>query len=114
MPPHPKRQLGAKTEIDGFRLIWRLHREQHTSQGLDDWHGLAILVENETPRRRELYLEYPLAPTQGKNGVVRADSIRVPVHEKKVEAHIRQAIDAGWDPESRGKPFVFEVPELPG
>jgi hypothetical protein len=112
MPPHAKRQLGAKTEIDGFRLIWRLHREQHTN-GLDDWHGLAIHVQNETRARRDLYLEYPLAPTLNKNGITRTDTMRVPIHEKKVEAHIRQAIAAGWDPESRGRPFVFEVEELP-
>jgi hypothetical protein len=111
--PHPKRQLGAKTEIDGHRLIWRLHREQHTN-GLDDWHGLAIHVQNESERaRRDLYLEYPLAPTQNKNGITRTDTMRVPIREKKVEDHIRQAIAAGWDPESRGRPFVFEVPELP-
>ena len=113
MLPHPKRQLGAKVEIDGFHLTWRLRREQHTN-GLDDWHAVAIHVQNEDTRaRRDLYLEYPLVPVLNKNGITRADSIHVPIHAKKVEAHIRQAIEAGWDPESRGKPFVFDVPELP-
>jgi len=28
-----------------------------------------------------------------------------------VERHVRLAIAAGWIPEERGKPFVFEVPE---
>jgi hypothetical protein len=31
----------------------------------------------------------------------------------KVAAHIRLAMEAGWDPESRGKPFVYEVEEMP-
>jgi len=32
----------------------------------------------------------------------------------KVVEHIRQAMEAGYDPGSRGKPFVYEVAELPG
>jgi hypothetical protein len=31
----------------------------------------------------------------------------------KVLAHIRLAMEAGWDPDSRGKPFVYEVEEMP-
>jgi hypothetical protein len=30
-----------------------------------------------------------------------------------VEAGIRQALGGGWDPVSRGKPFIFQVPESP-
>ena len=28
--------------------------------------------------------------------------------ERKVESHIREAMAAGWDPDSRGKPFVYQ------
>jgi hypothetical protein len=40
-------------------------------------------------------------------------TLRLPISGDKVVAHIREAMAAGWDPESRGKPFVFEVAELP-
>jgi hypothetical protein len=40
--------------------------------------------------------------------------VRQNISPAKVLAHIRRAIEAGWNPESRGKPFVFEVDELPG
>jgi hypothetical protein len=38
---------------------------------------------------------------------------RPPIASAKVAAHIREAMAAGWDPESRGKPFVYDVAELP-
>jgi hypothetical protein len=106
----PKRQIGTSIEIDGVRLNWRLHREQQYFT--DGWQGVSIHVQNEKNAHRDLHLEYPLVPMQKQNRE-RADFVQVQISAKKVEAHIRQAITAGWDPESRGKPFVFEVPELP-
>jgi len=41
-------------------------------------------------------------------------TVRMPISAAKVAEHIREAMAAGWDPESRGKPFVYEVAELPG
>jgi len=35
---------------------------------------------------------------------------RPKLSEKTIEAGIRQALAAGWDPESRGKTFVYNVP----
>jgi hypothetical protein len=32
----------------------------------------------------------------------------------KVNAHIRRAMEAGWNPESKGQRFIYEVDELPG
>jgi len=63
--------------------------------------------------RRELHLEYPAVSTH-KVGYARADFVLQNISPARVQAHIRRAMDAGWDPESRGKPFVFEVDELPG
>ena len=39
---------------------------------------------------------------------------RVPVSAAMVEAGIREAMAAGWDPESRGQPCFYQVSELPG
>jgi hypothetical protein len=107
----PKRQIGSSIEIEGFRLNWRLHREQQFFA--EGWQGASIHVQNERDAHRDLYLEYPLVPSQ-KQARSRVDFTQVQIHAKKVEAHIRQAMAAGWDPDSRGKkPFVFVVPEPP-
>jgi hypothetical protein len=110
--PHAKRSVQAAITIDGFSLIWRLHREQQLCT-TDGWKGVAIHVSVAEGVRRELHLEYPAVKTQ-KVGYTRTDFVRQNISPAKVQAHIRQAMEAGWDPESRGKPFVFEVDELPG
>jgi len=109
---HAKRSIQTAITIDGHSLIWRLHREQQltTSEG---WMGVAIHVSVAEGVRRELHLEYPAVKTQ-KVGYTRTDFVRQNISPAKVLTHIRRAMEAGWDPESRGKPFVFEVDELPG
>jgi hypothetical protein len=110
--PRPKRSIQAAITIDGFALIWRLHREQQWCTA-DNWKGVSIHVKVAEGAYRELYLEYPAIGTQ-KNGWTRIDLVQPPISALKVQAHIRQAMAAGWDPASRGKPFAYQVTELPG
>jgi hypothetical protein len=109
--PRAKRSIQAATTIEGFSLIWHLHREQQWCDA-DGWKGAAIRVSVAESARRELLLEYPAKQTQ-KIGWTRVDPARPTIVAAKVEAHIRQAMAAGWDPDSRGKPFVYQVAELP-
>jgi len=107
-----KRAIQSSLTIDGVPLIWRLHREQNWT---DDQKavGLAIHVQVVGLVRRELYLEYPALRKQQNGYATPVLTIRPPIVAAKVADHIREAIAAGWDPESRGKPFVYEVAELP-
>jgi hypothetical protein len=106
-----KRSLEAKIEIDGFKLCWRLRSEpqRSTEHGHE---GLSIIVERIDGSFRELILEYPI-PTRERFGMQQPKffPVRPKVSKKLVEADIRQAIVAGWDPTSRGKAFIFQVPE---
>lgn len=110
--PHAKRSIQSATTIDEFSLVWHLHREQQLTTA-DGWRGVAIHVKVAEGVRRELHLEYPAVKTQ-KVGYTRTDAVRQNISPAKVAAHIRLAMEAGYDPGSRGKPFVFEVNELPG
>jgi hypothetical protein len=105
------RTIQSAVTIDGFSLIWRLHREQIWSD-TDGWTGVSIHVKPTEGVRRELYLEYPAAITH-KADYVRTEPVRLSISPTKVEAHIRRAMEAGWDPESRGRFQVYEVDELP-
>lgn len=109
--PRSKRQIEHAVTVRGIPLIWRLHREQQWC-GEDGWRGVAIHVSVAHGIRRELHLEYRALKTQ-KVGYTRTDRVVVNVRPGKVEEHILQAMEAGWDPESRGKAFVYEVEELP-
>ncbi len=109
--PRAKRSIESKVTIDGVALIWRLHREQQWNDA-DGWKGIAIHVRVPEGARRELHLEYPAVEGQ-KRGYTRIDPARPAIIAAKVEAHVREAMADGWDPDSRGKPYVYEVAELP-
>ena len=113
--PRAKRSIEATVTIDGRPLVWRLHREQQGSIA-DGWRGMAIHVRVAEGARRELHMEYPALETS-KKGLTRIGIDYCPrpgIVASKVEAHVREAMAAGWDPDSRGKPFVYHVDELPG
>jgi hypothetical protein len=109
--PRAKRSIQSTVTIDDFSLIWYLHREQQACN-VDEWKGVSIHVRVAEGVRRELFLEYPVKAMKGV--ILRPDAARQNILPAKVEAHIREAMAAGWDPGSRGKPFVYEVGELPG
>ncbi len=110
--PRAKRTIESAVTIDGFPLIWRLHREQQWFTK-DGWKGVAIHVRVAQGARRELYLEYPASGTE-KAGNTREAPARQQISAAKVEADIREAMQSGWDPASRGQPITFHVAELPG
>jgi hypothetical protein len=109
--PRAKRSLESAVTIDGFPLIWHLHREEQRLAD-QEWRGISIHVRVAEIARRELFLEYPTTVTQ-KAGWMRIEPPRPSVTSTKVEEHIREAMASGWDPDSRGKPFVYHVAELP-
>jgi hypothetical protein len=90
-------------EVDGERYSWSVHRQQSwvTSVGLN---GLALLVQSENGNR-ELILQF--------DGVMghrmSMGQMRFKVSNKRIIECIRTARESGWDPESRGKKFVFSA-----
>jgi hypothetical protein len=107
----PKRIIKDTVTIDGFDLCWELYREpQYTPER--GYVGVRILAKLAQGTRRELLLEYPF-PKKNPEGFVRLPE-PVKISAAVVETDIRRAMDAGWNPASRGKMFVFQVPENPG
>jgi hypothetical protein len=110
--PRTKRSIQTAVTIDGYSLVWNLHREQQLTTA-EGWRGVAIHVKVAEGVRKELWLEYPAVQTQ-KVGFTRTDFVQQNISPARVEAHIRRAMEAGWNPEARGQRFIFEVDELPG
>jgi hypothetical protein len=104
-----KRTLEGEVTIDGVALLWMLTSEPQWSNSGDGYKGMCISVRVANEARRELIIEFPYP--RDSDGETLPVPQRPPVHRKLIEAAIRQAIVAGWDPESRGKAFVFHVPE---
>jgi hypothetical protein len=105
-----KHSLEGLIAVDGIRLSWRLLSEpQWTSE--HGYKGLCISVRMEAGQHRELVVEYPFPKKCRPNGMRQLPQ-RPKFSEKAVEAGVRQAMAAGWEPDSRGKIFVFILPEI--
>jgi hypothetical protein len=98
MTKRRKRELGGWLTVDDWPLRWTLRSEQQWSP--DGNHlGLRLSVQRTDEAHRELILEYPFRDL-GKTG-------RPEIDPERIAADIRAAIEAGWNPISRGRPFVI-------
>jgi hypothetical protein len=100
-----KRTIEGSALIDEVSIVWELISEPQWSNSGDGYKGLCISVRVADEARRELIIEYPY-PKDGKGRPLPVPQ-RPNVAPKVIEASIQQAMDAGWDPSSRGKAFVF-------
>ena len=105
------RQASGTYVVDGYDLRWKLLREAHYSTS-DGQKGMQFSVRavSETARTfRELILEFPVP--KWKPGRHQEKERILP---QAVEAGIREAMAAGWDPVSRGRVWAYQVEEHPG
>jgi hypothetical protein len=98
------RELVSELTLDGARYRWSIERyPRYTSEG---YRGLCVHVEVATGSGRLLVLEFPFEER---------DHRSMPHHQRpkpsdrELTTHIMGAIGAGWEPSSRGKPFVYAV-----
>jgi hypothetical protein len=97
-----KRDLGGTLTVEGYPLRWTLRSEQIWS-ALGDHIGLRLSVEREDEAHRELILEYPFREMPG-GKIERPD-----IDRDALVCDIRRAMEAGWNPKSRGRPFTFQA-----
>lgn len=90
-------------QVDGESYEWVLRR-QPRPLGNGDWEGIAISLRH-TEFKREAIVQFP--PPLRPNG--RPDLEKQRVDLDSVRNAIAAAIEAGWDPTSRGKAMVFDV-----
>jgi hypothetical protein len=112
-----KRDITGKVTVDGVVLLWEIRSEPqwNTTDG-DIGMRLTVQAEGvvtarnpEHPKNkahRELVLEYPFERRQ-KNTSRFPD--RPKIEPEALIADIKLAIEAGFEPLSRGRPFVFAL-----
>lgn len=101
-----KRQASGSYTVDGVDLEWKLIREAHYSS-TEGYKGMEFSVRavSETARTfKELILEFPF-PERKPGKPIEKERILPQV----IEAAIRQAIDGGFEPTSRGRVYVWQV-----
>ena len=116
MTQRRKREITGKLVVDGVTLLWEVRSEPKRN---DDGNvGLCLTIKAvgvltarnplapKNKAHRELVLEYPFEKRQRKPS-------RFPDRPKidpvALTADIRLAIEAGWEPLSRGRPFIFAL-----
>lgn len=96
-------RLAGSVDVDGFRYEWELRSEPQWGES-EGWKGMTVALLQQGTQRGAL-LEFP-PPKRLLRGMQRG---RLQISDAIVARGIRAALEAGWDPASRGKPMVFMV-----
>ena len=107
MTKRRRRDLGGSLVVENYPLRWTLRSEQIWNAS-GDHVGLRLSVAAAEGNHRELILQYPFVKRQ-KSASRFPDKPRVdPVN---LVADIGLAMEAGWKPKSRGRPFELILDE---
>jgi len=100
-----KRTIEGALTVDDLNLVWELLSEPQYSNSGDGRIGMRIGVRLRGVVTRELIIQYPY-PTD-RRGMPKPVPQRPQVSQPMIESSIREALASGWDPQSRGKPFIL-------
>jgi hypothetical protein len=92
-------------QIQGVEFRWSIFRQPRWTS-TRTLLGLAILVETIEPSHRQLILEFTI--DRSRHGDMPQHQ-RFRVSNRRIIECIQNAMNAGWDPNSRGKRFVFDA-----
>ncbi len=96
-------KLSGTVVVGGFQYEWELRSEPQWSES-EGWKGMTVALSRKQTQRGAL-LEFP-PPKRLLKGMQRG---RLQISDAIVIRSIQAALDAGWEPASRGKPMVFMV-----
>lgn len=97
------RDQSGVVEVDGENYEWELRRQPQPKGG-GAWDGMAVSLRHQD-YKREAIVQFPM-PLRA-NG--RPDVEKQRVNVVAVRNAVTAAMEAGWNPASRGKPVVFDV-----
>lgn len=100
-----KQGPGLEVKVDGEIYVWRLQRAPQWSSDTGSFQGMAISA-NHSEGQREVVLEFP-PPPQPRYGAPQLKASQI--SPELVAKAIASAIEAGWEPLSRGKTVTIVV-----
>ena len=93
-----KRSENGVVSVDGEDFAWRLHREPQWCT-TDGWRGLVLAISR-VDGQREALVEWPM-PRGASNSVPYRQ--RPKIDAPLLKLAVTAALEAGWEPLSRGK-----------
>ena len=100
----PKQNPEFEIEVGGEPYVWRLQRQPQWSSDVGAWRGMALAVRH-AEGQREAVVEFPAPPKRYGSPQMQASQIPSAL----VARAIASAIEAGWEPMSRGKTVAIVV-----
>lgn len=97
------RETSGTVEVDGETYEWEIRRQPQPKAG-GKWDGMALSLRLKD-FKREAVVQFPMPMRP--NG--RPDMEKQRVNVDAVRNAVASAIEAGWNPTSRGKAVVFDV-----
>src|ERR1700722_3519627 len=93
-------------KVEGAEYRWSIYRQPGwvSERGLV---GMAILVETMKSSARELLLEFAMDHPTGHRCMPAHARFRI--SNRRLIECVQNAIRTGWDPNSRGKRFIFDA-----
>lgn len=110
-----KRDIGGIVTVDGIQMRWSVKAEPvRSATGGDIGLRLSVVLHDETKTRhgtlkawRELVLQYPFERQKHPSRFPEKPRVD-PIH---LAADIKLAMEAGWEPRSRGRAFELILDE---
>jgi hypothetical protein len=99
----------SRIRVDEMEYVWSIRGWPSWCWNNEDFNGLTLEIEgvHDNPRPyRPLVVEFPMERKVSRTKPPRQQPL---IPDAKIAHLIQQAIELGWNPESRGKPFVMEV-----
>ena len=93
-------------QVEGVKYHWSIYRQPRWESTTRSLLGLAISVRSIEPSKRELILQFAI--DRNRHGDMPQHQ-RFRVSNPRLIECIKDALNSGWDPNSRGKRFVFDV-----
>jgi hypothetical protein len=97
------RDTSGTVEVDGEIYEWEIRRQPQPKPG-GKWEGMALSLRLKD-FKREAVVQFPMPMRP--NG--RPDQEKQRINVEAVRNAVASAMEAGWDPTSRGKAVVFDV-----
>jgi len=92
--------------VGGSELYWTVRHWPGWCWDNNGYHGLSLLIETAEKSTRNLIIEFPF---KEEGSASKPHRQRPKVSRSELAKHIEEAIQLGWNPDSRGKPFVLRL-----
>ncbi len=96
----------SRIQVGDVEYIWSVRSWPSWCWNFEDFNGLMLDIVLIEDRRRPLVVEFPM---ERKPGRPKPPKQMPPIPDAKIIHIIEQALELGWNPNSRGKPFLMDV-----